>query len=98
MVKLPASSLAGLPDWLLVEPGQGVCLVEAKLRRPMGAAFVRSQLTRAQRFFLECVSRFGGIAYVLILDPSGFVEWCVDPDHGVENCDQMAWTDLREDY
>jgi hypothetical protein len=72
--KLPASSLAGLPDWLVVEPHAGIRLVEAKLKRRSGAAFLPSQLTRAQRFFLEVVSRFGGDSRVLILGPETWLE------------------------
>lgn len=78
--KLPASSLAGLPDWLLVFPGRGICLVEAKLLRPKGHAFLPSQLSRAQRFFLSVVARHGGEAWVVVLGPESFLEVRVMPD------------------
>lgn len=82
--KLPASSLAGLPDWLVVSStGAGSRLVEAKVLQTRGAAFVPSQCTGAQRFFLEAVARHGGQASILILGPDGFYEEIVDPDVGV---------------
>ena len=70
--KLPASSLAGLPDWILVTAEVGIVLVEAKLLQSRGNAFVPSQCTKAQRFFLEAVSRHGGEAYVLVLGPESW--------------------------
>ena len=67
--KLPCSSLAGLPDWLLVMPPWGISLVEAKKLQEKGAACVPSQFTRAQRFFLEVVARHGGHSFILVLGP-----------------------------
>ncbi len=79
VVKLPASSLAGLPDWFIVERRTGTRVVEAKLLQVKGSAFVPSQCTRAQRFFLECVNRHGGRASILILGPG---EWAEIPVWG----------------
>ena len=59
--------LTGFPDWLMVMPGLGICLVEAKKLQESGSAFVPSQCTRAQRFWLETVARFGGQSYILVL-------------------------------
>ncbi len=74
VVKLPGSSLAGLPDWLVVQRPFGIRLVEAKVSQTVGAPFVPSQCTRAQRFFLEAIARHGGLASVLILGPESFYE------------------------
>jgi hypothetical protein len=95
VVKLPASSLAGLPDWLLVDP-LGISLVEAKLLQPRGNAFVPSQLTRAQRFFLEVVARHGGRSYVLVLGPES---WFMMPvrDH-VTALSRRIFDQLAEPY
>jgi len=54
----------------MVHPAYGICLLEAKKAQEKGAAFVPSQCTRAQRFFLEAVGRHGGQAFVLVLGPS----------------------------
>lgn len=70
--KLSTSVFSGLPDWLLVHPSLGITLVEAKKLQESGAAFVPSQCTRAQRFFLEVVSRYGGSCYVLVLGPDSW--------------------------
>ena len=67
--KLPSSSLAGMPDWMLVWPPFGVCLVEAKKLQEKGSAFVPSQCSTAQRFFLEVVARHGGHSFILVLGP-----------------------------
>ena len=93
--KLPASSLAGLPDWLMVDCF-GVSLVEAKKIQPKGAAFVPSQCTRAQRFFLEAVGRHGGRAYVLVLGPE---RWFMLPvfDH-VTALSRVTFGELAETY
>jgi hypothetical protein len=64
--KLPAL-LTGIPDWLMVKPGLGICLVEAKKLQEAGSAFVPSQCKRAQRFWLEVVARHGGQSYILVL-------------------------------
>ena len=70
VVKLPSSSMAGLPDWLWVRgPSR---FVEAKKLQERGSAFVPSQCTRAQRFFLEAVARHGGLSYVLVLGPDSW--------------------------
>jgi hypothetical protein len=53
----------------MVKPGLGICLVEAKKLQEEGSAFVPSQCTRAQRFFLEVVARHGGRSFILVLGP-----------------------------
>lgn len=74
IVKLPASALAGLPDWLLMH---GVIqLWEAKRVQPSGRyAYTPDQLSGAQRFFIRMMSRYapesGG---VLLLGEEGFLE------------------------
>jgi hypothetical protein len=80
VLKLPASSTAGIPDWLHVVSGQGIGLVEAKLAlhsRRDEVVYRPAQLTAAQRFTLRMVHRAGGRAQVLVLAPEGFVvmEW-----------------------
>lgn len=72
--KLSTSDFSGLPDWLLVHPTFGNCFMEAKKLQEKGSAFVPSQCTRAQRFFLEAVARHQGQAYILVLGP---VNWCM---------------------
>lgn len=73
--KLPSSAMAGLPDWIMGD-GEQVFFVEAKKRLGRRMAFKPSQLTRAQRFFLDNVVRQGGAAMVLVLDEDGF--WMLD--------------------
>ena len=75
--KLPAL-LTGIPDWLMVKPGLGICLVEAKVIHPGGSAFVPPQCTRAQRFWLEVVARYGGQSYILVLGPDSWLMRRVD--------------------
>jgi hypothetical protein len=95
--KLPASSLAGLPDWLLVCRPHGICLVEAKKLQPKGAAFVPSQLTKAQRFFLEVVARHGGMAFVLILGPGHWLMVRVEKG-GVERVSRREFNFMSHPY
>ena len=76
--KLPASSMAGLPDWLVGKPSEaGTRWVEAKTleavldakgRRPTRAC------TGAQRFFLDRVSRAGDHASLLVQGPLTYLE------------------------
>lgn len=97
VVKLPGSSLAGVPDWLVVEPGLGIRLVEAKVRNHGRNAFVPSQCTGAQRFFLRNVSAFGGDARVLILDVEHWAEIPVEPD-GVRVVEAWEFAVVAEGY
>jgi len=73
--KLPSSALAGLPDWLVVHAhAEGTWLVEAKKLRAAGRwAFLPSQCTRAQRFFLEVIARAGGKTAILVLGPESWM-------------------------
>jgi hypothetical protein len=76
VLKLPASSTAGIPDWLHVVSGQGAGLVEAKLAlhsRRDEVVYRPEQLTRAQRFILRMVGKHGGRAQVLVLASGGYV-------------------------
>lgn len=77
VVKLPASSTAGIPDWLLAD-GNGVVFVEAKRREGGPTAFRPRQLTVAQRYFLEQVVLHGGRAGVVVLGSQGYVELTPD--------------------
>lgn len=76
--KLPASSMGGLPDWRVGHPGLPFPprFVEAKRAGPRTSQFAlrRSQLTAAQRFFLERECRAGGSVSVLILGPESYLE------------------------
>ena len=94
VVKLPSSSMAGLPDWLWVRgPSR---FVEAKKLQERGSAFVPSQCTRAQRFFLEAVGRHGGRAYVLVLGPD---TWFMHQVHDhVVALSRVIYGQLAEDY
>jgi hypothetical protein len=71
--KIPAASVAGIPDWLHVASGEGIGVVEAKEMLEGPSAFRISQLTEAQRWTLRTVERFGGRAEVVIVGPGRFV-------------------------
>jgi hypothetical protein len=96
--KLPSSALSGLPDWLAVSKHYGITLVEAKKLQPKGAAFVPSQLTRAQRFFLEVVSKYGGRAFMVILGPDAWMMVEVDSTCGVERISRREFDHMSEPY
>lgn len=79
-VKLPASSLAGLPDWLVLD---GLAeFWEAKKALPGAKAYDPSQLSAAQRFFQRMLARYaptcGG---VLLLDDDGWLEIPAEKAH-----------------
>ena len=76
VMKLPASSVAGIPDWLRVGPPYGAQLFEAKLALPDGEwAFDPRQLSGAQRFTLGAIARrWKPAAQLLILDETGYLE------------------------
>ena len=77
VMKLPASSTAGIPDWLVVGAPYGAQLFEAKLALPTGewAFDPHHQLTGAQRFILSAIARkWKPAAQLLILDETGYVE------------------------
>lgn len=95
--KLPASSLAGLPDWLAVGGPYGITLVEAKKLQPKGAAFVPSQCTRAQRFFLNAVARHGGVAFVLVLGPDTWLMQRVEKE-GVQRINRRTFDFMSHPY
>lgn len=69
--KVPAI-LTGFPDWLMVRRPEGICMIEAKLLQEGGSAFMPSQCSRAQRFWLGVVARHGGAAFVLVLGPDAW--------------------------
>lgn len=79
--KLPATSMAGLPDWLVGRLGAvgGVKarFVEAKtLAAVLGAKgkTPRAACSTAQQFFLDRWVQSGGRGSVLVLDESGWIE------------------------
>jgi len=73
--KLPASSVAGIPDWLLVHRPFGAQLFEAKRALEGAYAYVPEQLTAAQRFVLgQIARRWKPAAQLLILDETGYLE------------------------
>lgn len=94
VMKLPASTTAGIPDWLHVKPGLGIGLVEAKQTQGCEGfglpAFALKQLSGAQRWILRTVARFGGRAQVLILDSDGYMllDWADVPR-------RMSWRTFR---
>lgn len=96
--KLPCSALSGLPDWLAVCRHYGITLVEAKKLQPKGAAFVPSQCTRAQRFFLEVVARYGGRTFVLILGPETWMMVEVEARVGVRRVNRREFNFFSQPY
>lgn len=73
-LKIPASSTAGIPDWLILHGG--LELWEAKRTWGSGPlAYHPKQLSAAQRFFQRMLKRYaprgGG---VVVLGETGFVE------------------------
>jgi len=73
--KIPASTICGIPDYIVVARPAGIRVVEAKLRLPGRVAYDPKQLRRAQRWFLEAFHAVLGFgASVLVLDPEGWVE------------------------
>ena len=84
--KLPASSMAGLPDWLVgrikVDVHQnGPRFVEAKAALKGATVYRPGQLTTAQRFFLDRWEESGGWASVLVLAEDGWVEISIESAH-----------------
>ena len=93
--KLPAL-IPGIHDWLMVRPGLGICLVEAKKLQEKGSAFVPSQCTRAQRFWLEVVARYGGRSYILVLGPD---KWVMLPVQGkVKRISRQVFKQWAQSY
>lgn len=76
VMKLPASSTAGIPDWLRVGAPYGAQLIEAKVALAEGDyAFDPEQLSGAQRFTLSAIARrWKPAAQLLILDEDGWHE------------------------
>lgn len=73
--KLPASSMAGLPDWLVGRlGGEPPRFVEAKRIGRGVVAFKPDQVTGAQRYFLNRWVQSGGKASLLLLGEEGWVE------------------------
>ena len=80
--KLPASSMSGLPDWLVGRlGGLHPRFVEAKAALDGGVVYRPNQVTNAQRFFLDRWVESGGRASILILAEDGWVEIEVDRAH-----------------
>jgi hypothetical protein len=82
--KVPAASIAGIPDYVHVASGFGIGLVEAKEGFPdadaPGTALRLSQFTEVQRWTLTTLERFGGRAEAVILASGSYV--------------RMAWGEL----
>jgi hypothetical protein len=71
--KLPASTTAGIPDWLLMLGN--IQLWEAKKIKPGKIAYDPKQLSGAQRFFMRMIARYApGCGGVLLLAEHGYVE------------------------
>lgn len=71
--KLPASTTAGIPDWLLMLGT--IQLWEAKRIQPGAIAYSPKQLSGAQRFFMRMIARYAPEAGgVLLLGEDGFIE------------------------
>ena len=87
--KLPASSMAGLPDWIVgkikVDVHQpGPRFVEAKTLEAVESAKGRipaNACTTAQRFFLDRWTRSGGYAGLLILAEDAWIEISYESAH-----------------
>lgn len=65
--KLPASVLAGVPDYVIAEPGRGLRVCEAKAALEGASCFRPRQCSGAQRLFLNAVTRFAGPEYATVL-------------------------------
>ncbi len=75
IVKIPASSTAGFPDWLVLNVG--IELWEAKRIRTGKTAYDPKQLSGAQRFFIRMMARYLHADYpsgVLLLGEDGYLE------------------------
>lgn len=75
--KLPASSTAGIPDYLHVGALFGsrrISLIEAKGTEG-DSAFHATMLTGAQIWTLDAIVLHGGSAGVLVLHEDGFIIW-----------------------
>lgn len=99
--KLPAGTIAGIPDWLVGEPGQGLRLVEAKAvlgHRELAYHRELSHLTLAQKFWLDQAARFGA-AGLLLLDEHGYAELKWDEwGHGEHPIPHSVYKELRQPY
>lgn len=98
--KLPGGSISGLPDWLVVEPGYGIRLVEAKVRQLQGSACTRAMFSTAQRLWLECIARYGGDARMLVLGEDDYAEVRLANEFGggVRHVSQSEYRRLAESY
>ena len=75
IVKVPASTTAGFPDWLVLNVG--IELWEAKRIGTGKTAYDPKQLSGAQRFFVRMMARYLSPDYpsgVLLLGEDGFLE------------------------
>lgn len=75
--KLPASTLSGVPDWLVGRWGEGLLFIEAKTYSAIKHSkkgTPRSSCTRAQQFFLDQVIKHGGQSRLLIVGEDRWIE------------------------
>lgn len=99
VLKLPASSTSGIPDWLVAGTG-GVRLVEAKVRAQGRTAYRPSMVRLSQRFILGAIARHAGSSYasVLVLSEQGYVELAWSPTGGMRPLSAKAFERLRQSY
>lgn len=79
-MKLPASTTAGIPDWLHASEDDGARLVEAKTREACERAGTPwAACSKAQQFVLRMLDHHAGsyAAVVLVLGEEGYVELTV---------------------
>ncbi len=90
--KLPASSLPGVPDWLVgKDGGGGTRWVEAKTLEAVrhNGSRPAQACTGAQRFFLDRVHRAGDTASVLVLGSQGYLD--IAWEHADVELSPLVW-------
>lgn len=98
--KLPSSSMAGIPDWLVVYEHRNhwddyARFVEAKRLEVTIGREAKHACTLAQRFFLNAVDAHGGCSSVLVLDDEGYAEF---PWPAEIKVTRELWGELRQPY
>lgn len=75
VMKIPASSTAGIPDWIVCGAPYGLQFFEAKRTGSGALAYCPEQLSASQRFVLGAIARkWKPAAQLLILDETGYLE------------------------
>lgn len=75
--KLPGSSVAGIPDWLRGHADHGLVWTEAKTLEAVMRAkggLPGNACTKAQQYWLNQLTRYGGQATLLLLDGGMWTE------------------------